>query len=102
MRLGGNPVERLGNLRSALGWAFILSTIVLVLCRLWLNYYEGRPLPIGPGDRDLTLAVYQVCAVIAVGSLAGFSIVIFTSIFKRERPRGRDSEGSRYEWTRVM
>ena len=49
-------VDRLSSLRSALSWIFVLSTILLALCKLWLNYYEGRLLPIGPGDRDLTLA----------------------------------------------
>jgi hypothetical protein len=65
------PVDRLSGVCSMLAWSFILSTVLVVLCRLWLNYYEGRMLPIGPGDRELTLAVFQACVVISVCSLAG-------------------------------
>jgi hypothetical protein len=67
-------VDRLSGIRSALGWSFVLSTVLLVLCRLWLNYYEDRLLPIGPGDRDLTLVVFHACAVISTVSIIGFSI----------------------------
>ena len=67
-------VERLSGVRSALGWSFIVSTVLLILCRLWLNYYEGRLLPIGPGDRDLTVVVFHACAVISTVSIIGFLI----------------------------
>jgi hypothetical protein len=59
---------------SALGWSFILSTTLLILCRLWLNYYEDRLLPIGPGDRDLTVVVFHACAAISMVSIIGFLI----------------------------
>jgi hypothetical protein len=84
--------DRLSSLRSALGWIFVLSTVLLVLCKLWLDYYEGRPLPIGPGDRDLTLVVFQTCAVLSVSSLAGFLLAMAINILTTGGQPGRDSQ----------
>ena len=68
------PVSKLTSIRSGLGWGFVLSTILMILCKLWLNYYEGRVLPIGPGDRNLTLAVFNASALLSTCTLAGFLI----------------------------
>ena len=68
-------VSRLANLRSGLGSGFILSTVVLVLCKLWRDYYEGRQSPLGTGDRDLTLAVFNGSAVLSMCTLVGFLVI---------------------------
>ena len=84
--------HRLAGLRSALGWIFILSTVLLVLCRLWLDYYEGLLLPIGPGDQDLTLVSSQTCAVLSVSSLAGLLLAMATNVLTTGGQPGRDSQ----------
>lgn len=67
-------MSRLSSLRSGLGSGFILSTVLLVLCKLWLDYYEGRMSPLGPGDRDLTIAVFNASAVLSICTLVGYLI----------------------------
>ena len=66
------PVSKLPSVRSGLGWGFVLSTVLSILCKLWLNYYEGRILPMGSGDRNLTLAVFNASAVLSICTLIGF------------------------------
>ena len=66
--------SKLNSVRSGLGWGFVLSTVLLILCKLWLNYYEDRILPIGPGDRNLTLTVFNASMVLSIFTLAGFLI----------------------------
>ena len=66
--------SKLNSVRSGLGWSFVLSTVLLILCKLWLNYYEDRILPIGPGDRNLTLTVFNASMVLSIFTLAGFLI----------------------------
>jgi len=64
--------SKLNSIRSGLGWGFVLSTVLLILSKLWLNYYEGRILPMGSGDRNLTLAVYNASAVLSICTVIGF------------------------------
>ena len=80
----------MSSLRSGLGWGFVLSTILLILCKLWLDYYEGRILPIGPGDRALTLAVFNACAVLSICTMVGF--LVATVLMYVDASEGNRSE----------
>ena len=84
------PVSKLSSARSGLGWGFVLSTVLSILCKLWLNYYEGRILPIGPGDRSLTLTVFNASAVLSILTLAGF-LVATALMFVDARNDGPES-----------
>ena len=82
--------SKLNGVRSGLGWGFVLSTVLLILCKLWLNYYEGRILPIGPGDRSLTIAVCNATAILSIGTLIGF-LTATALIFVGTRASGAHS-----------